>query len=486
MLSTRGLTADALGLRWLPPMTRPAIPLHLVACAAATLTGLTVLGMALAGPVLGVVAGGALALAWLVIARPRQAVALWMFAGPTLAGMISALFPGNAVALTPDRAIGLGLGLLALVGMLAGRGKPLDLIERLWLGFGGVCLVSLLMTGGSPQFFGGMRADLTFLVLGYGLPAAGYFVSRRLAGDEPGARALLWSIALVGVVLALTGVLQVGASTTVFQSDRYLATTKDRAVGTVSSPGEYGLMLIAGICATTVLTLRMGGIARATTGAVLGLMLVALVLCKTRVFLGCGMAAAVVLGWRIPALRRGLLIGGGAILAIVVVAVPFLVDMAALERRMTELGPLYNRIALSSTAANAVVHNPIVGVGFGRNSFLLNKADYLTSMLGVPTYWAMSNVGVPHCEVLHLLFMVGLVGTIPWLMIWCHSLKKAHATPRDGSLESDLAAVALACMASFLLTGLTLDTGMMYLSSLQMWVLLGVLAGMRDRRLGLA
>lgn len=179
-------------------------------------------------------------------------------------------------------------------------------------------------------------------------------------------------------------------------------------------------------------------------------------------------------------LRRWLLLGGTVALGLSLAVIPWVVDMASLEKRLTEAEPLYNRIALGATAIDGILHHPVAGLGSGRYRFLTCKKDHLTSAFGVPTMWAMAGVGVPHSELLHLLFLVGLLGFIPWIMAWRHGLHPAWSSRDDGDGTHDPATVALAMAATFLFTALTLDTGLLYFASLQMWVVLGVLAGARS------
>jgi len=423
-----------------------------------------------------------------VLLRPAHAIGLWLFSGPLLAGIIAGLLGGGVPALTPDRVVGASLVAFATVLLLARRTVGLDRIEWVWILFGFISLLSLMRAGASPSLpgvtgpTGGVKSDIVFLILAYGLPACGYFAARRLAADGDSARTVLRWLACTGALLALAGIVQSITGTSAFASERYAATTDQRAVGTMSSPAEFGLIL----CATTVAALmtavdgrgawRLLGVGAAALG------LIAIVLSRTRAaWLGALIAVGVVY-WALPRMRAAV-IGGFMAMALLIAAIaPFVIDLDQLAKRATEKEPIYNRIALGVTAINGIASNPVLGVGFGRWSFMAHKKEYIASAFGVPGYWALYGVGVPHSEPLHILWLVGFVGLVPWLLAWIWAMRSARTAARSHSpFVRTWGVVALAQGAVFLFTALTLDSGLLYFASLQVWVCFGVLAGLIEQ-----
>jgi O-antigen ligase len=99
-----------------------------------------------------------------------------------------------------------------------------------------------------------------------------------------------------------------------------------------------------------------------------------------------------------------------------------------LTERILDPGPLYNRLALWATAANMVLHNPLLGVGFGRTSFAEHAPDYLTNFGEVDASWAIG-VGVPHNEFLH----IGTLLALPAVLLFAALLWYCTKTLVSGS-----------------------------------------------------
>jgi len=463
---------------------RPLVPLAATMAGVGALGGLLALAIAggawvVAIGLLGVLAGGVLVLRW-----PRAAFLGVLLTGPTIAGLVSGIDAGGIPVLTPDRAI-LAALVVATAFRVARRPErwlPSGSIDRPMLAFLGICLVSLLVSGGSLAVRGGMRQDLVFLAQGYGIPAVCFLLARNLLGDAAGVRALSAALLVVGSLVALSGLAQTLGGVEWFASGRYAASHGERAGGTLPSSGEFGLVV------NLAATIAIHGLLRGATGArrvVLGVlvvvMILALVLAKTRaIWLGFAFSLAL-LAWFEPPLRRPLLLLSVVLGVVGALALPLVVDLEAMQKRMAEPEPIYNRVALSTTALNMIAHHPLTGIGFARFGFVDQKVDYLASAFGVPEYWAQP--GVPHCEPLHILVLVGLIGFIPFALVIMRSWRLCATAVRwPASPERDFGVVAAIALAVFMLVGMTLETGFYQFASVQLAVVLGALDGLRCAR----
>ena len=81
------------------------------------------------------------------------------------------------------------------------------------------------------------------------------------------------------------------------------------------------------------------------------------------------------------------------------------------------------------------VHHPVLGVGFGADAFVQNRTAYFASFGPVTAEWA-AEAGPPHNDLLHLLVMMGLAGTIPYVLVWVAAVK---LTRRPGTVRGEAA-----------------------------------------------
>ena len=147
---------------------------------------------------------------------------------------------------------------------------------------------------------------------------------------------------------------------------------------------------------------------------------------------------------------------------------------AAVDVRIRDEEPIYNRVAVYATALNMIAHRPLFGFGFGAHTFEQWRDPYYTSCCGVPAVWA-EGCAVPHNELLNALVLLGAVGLAVYLALlrelW-RLLSSARAT-LDGRAAT-LAAATQSCFVLLVIAGQLHD--MMYQS--QALVLFFFVAGL--------
>lgn len=460
------------------------------------LGGLIVAASISATPLLGVaMALGAAALCVGLFA-PEALVLAWIATGPTLSTWLD-FRVGPLPAVTPDRAV-----LALLLSVLAWRWlrrtrTPLPL-GRLELLMGWLLLfaaASAIAGGGSYETNlalnkisdGSLKLDFIFLAIGYGLPFLGFFLTKNLLYRESHLRWLLRTLIVVGVFVALTGILRHFTGIAFFTPTRLYVIHEGRATGTLTSAVEFGLVVGAPMLIAVVCLLRSRYVPeKLLLAAAVSIMAVAIVLAKTRaIWLGI-VVGLVIAALYEPQLRKRL--GAVALAATLALTIswPFISDSELVRNRVMDTAPIYNRVVTTATALNMFVHSPLIGFGFGRYTYDSEKWDYIVGVGGLSSYYAYAP-GVPHNEYMHILVLLGLVGFVPYIAILVLAWRTAarHYLGHFGSLgvRRDIALIFLAVFGLYLTVAFTIDYFGLGYASIQVYTLLGVVDGLRVRDL---
>ncbi len=379
--------------------------------AAATAQWIPFLGL------LGLAGGLTLVLRW-----PKPSFLLWLILGPTLFTWVGAVVGTGIPALTPDRML-----LVLLYAITAARWilqpatrLPVGRIEGACMTFGGMALVSAIVGGGSRINHtnpGGLWNDFVLLAQAYLIPFAVFYLAKNLLREDRYLNLLLHTITWTGLLVGAMGLFEFFTGIHLVRRFQVIQTTT-RAVGTLGGPVEFGMMINSSLITAILLLVRARDLLmRIFIAGALAVMVTSVVLSQSRsVWVGFVVSLAVISVFE-PRFRRPLAAGG--IMAVVGLAMawPLLAETEFLRYRVLQRSSIYNRVALSCTALNMIVHRPILGGGFGRYTFTNQKWPYLTSAFGVEQQFA-EDPGVPHNEYLHLLVMLGLVGFIPYFLIY--------------------------------------------------------------------
>jgi O-antigen ligase len=447
-----------------------------------------------ASPVMGLAVAGGAAVLCIGLFSPAALVLAWIGAGPTLSTWLD-VNVGPLPNLTPDRAL-----LLVLLSVTALRWLrrpwtrlPLGRIEQLMVCFLVVAAASAIAGGGTRQTnlavmsasSGSLKLDLVFLTLSYGLPFLAFFLTKNLLQDERHVRWLLRTFIAVGVFVAMTGILQYYTGITIFMPTRMEVIHEGRATGTMTSAPEFGLVVGIPLLIALICFLRSRYVPeRLPLAAVILFMGVAIVLSKTRtIWVGIVVGLAVAALYERGLRRRLAAVAITAALA-GAAAWPFVANSEFITGRVMDMTPVYNRVINTATAVNMFVHSPLVGFGFGRYTYDSEKWDYITGVGGVSPYYGFA-AGVPHNEYMHVLVLLGLMGSIPYgaILVLAWRMAARHYRTRFdlAGPRRDLALMFLSAFGLYLATALTVDAFAFGYASIQIYALAGALEGLRVR-----
>jgi O-antigen ligase len=429
---------------------------------------------------LGVLILFALLLVLAILAGPQLIAMLWLVGSPTVFGILNQGL--SAIPLvTMERLLFCVLAGIVAFRVIFKRSREYSLmpLEVFIIAFLLYALMSLLATTTSLT----VRQDLWFY-LQYAVPMLMFLLSRRIEWSEKGLQTLLAGLTVTGVLLALIGILQGLLGISLFTPEDQQVTSGHigRAHGTFSNSHTY----IASLFIFMNVTILQFGIYRdALLRFVLllamGVIAVAILLGQTRAPWG-GAAIALCIICLIDKDVRPMLVVSGAAVAIAGSVVMFLMidQLDNFFDRVTNLSTMAGRLAVWATAINMLVHNPLFGMGFGANSFLFNKAEYISGVGPLTQQYAVY-LAVPHNEYLHIAVLLGLPGIILFLLILVSLVRYMFAISRDSGNSSGRRRLALYVGATFiglLFNSLFSDTYLQDYFWMLTYFLAGLVAGM--------
>ena len=437
--------------------------------------------MASGNVALGIALLGTMIYYVMVLMGPQLLAAFWLLGQPTIFPFPNQVLKGVPF-ITMERAL-----LLTLIGLMVARmifvkteRNRLLRIEVLILIYLGYLLASLVITTTSAS----LRQDLWFFIQ-YLIPLSMFVVSRRIRWHERNITLLLVGMTGVGVFMGLIGMMQVLLGIDVFIAEYQTLTSghANRAHGAFSNAHTYTATLLIFF----VLTLYQYSLTRnklfrfLQLGAML-IMLVGIFLGQTRApWIGFALAMFIILV-RDRDVRNTLLLGGLLLVIAGIFALPFMFDhLEGLVERLTNLNTLGGRLAVWATAINMFAHNPIFGVGFGADSFLLNKPTYITGIGSLPQQAAVY-LAVPHNEYLHQAILLGITGLALFVMILRQALKLLFAIESDrnsGQSRQKLALYVASILIGLMFNSLFSDTFIQDYFWMLAFFLAGLVVGMR-------
>lgn len=368
---------------------------------------------------------------------------------------------------TVERLLFLVLLAILIAGTAVGvrQGGRLDKIEKASLIFLALMLfsMSLLWATVTPENW---RSDGALFLTGYCMPFGGYAIARRIDWTEKKVRWLLTAILANAAFLAFVGLVQYLFDVRVFNAT-YMETqhadeSYARGIGTFGASWEYGsvsavLMLIGFF----LLTYAKGAIHRLVLVGLIGAALISLLISLTRapmLAMAIGLVIMAMLDRSVRRISVPMMAMGtfGVLLAL-----PLILSSASVMERLTELSPIYNRLALYVTSVNMGLQNLLFGIGFGVRAFANAAPDYMISFGGVQANW-MIGVAVPHNEFLHIWVTCGLPALVIFVLIYMTTARDALVRARDQMatpFARRFAALVLGALAVHLFVMMTLDTG---------------------------
>jgi len=413
-----------------------------------------------------------------------------------IAGMAT-LFPlGNDALevvsiLTFDRIAFLAVLALSAVEVIR-RPRVLRHAGRVEAAFGaylGVVLLSWLSSLSEKSALDAKR-DGDLLLMCFAMPALAFAIARHGEWTHRQVRICAWVLfAGVGAYFVAVGFVQAFVDWSFLVPEAAWDVHRNRARGPFPNALPYSivlalLLLLAPFLAADGLPRRQ----RWWIGALGAALLEAFVLSRIRIVWAALATALSFVAFTGPPMRRtSLLMLSGLALAMFV-AYSGLDGRLALPRgalrvegfseRVLDAEPVYNRIAVYSTALNMIRHRPLFGFGVGSRTFRNLKAEYYTSCCGVSVQWAESS-DVPHNEILNLLVLMGVVGLLAYLgLVW--TLWRSLSLAQEPLPDPGEAALMTCVRAQFiLLVGTAVLHDTMYLAQAQ--VIFFFFAGLATR-----
>ena len=409
-----------------------------------------------------------------IVTSGRYILALvWMVGAPTLF-----VFPDrflNAIpAATSGRLLFVTIMGLLILGRVFKRLPPVRIhrVEWLMFAFLGIAGVSL-MTVLPRESFDMARINIAMYLQGYMMPLMAFYIARRID----------WSVA--GVFLACVATLQQFFDVTFFNPRHLQVINEGRASGTLGSSHEFGATLTALAIVSLYQALHLRNRTPAQIALFIfatGAILFGLLLTKTRgPWLGCLVGLVFVFVCD-PRSRRFLGLAGilGTLLGIVLV--PIFVDPDLWSSRIYELSPIYNRLTALATSVKAIVHNPLLGMGFTDNAFDYAKQHYLSDFGPVSSIWAR-NVGVPHNEFLNIGLLTGATGLVVYLLLLTTAHRTLRAQARDETASGhapSFAVYANAILLVYVFNALFIDFSLSSYFPILVFFLIGTAVAMRE------
>jgi O-antigen ligase len=157
-----------------------------------------------------------------------------------------------------------------------------------------------------------------------------------------------------------------------------------------------------------------------------------------------------------------------------------LVQWDTIERRLTDISPIYNRLALWGTALNMAAHNPVLGVGYGYRTFNDAKLEYLVQVGPSALARYALEPGVPHNEFLHVLATTGIVGFAAHAAViyqaWRLARRRRRADVPAGETASALPVYVQAMLLVYIVSGMFAELFYFKYFLTLIFFMLGVLA----------
>lgn len=410
-----------------------------------------------------------------MLVGPHLFVYLWLIGQPTFFVFINQVLK-NLPFVTMERIM-----LLVLLGMMIMRvvfvkikHPRLTHLEYLMIAYLSYALISLTMTTSSIK----IRLDLWFFMQ-YAIPMLMFIISSRIDWSERNIRMLLASFTLMGILLAVMGILQVFFGVGMFTADYQTVTGghMSRAHGAFTNAHTYSATLLIFF----ILTLLQYGLYRdslvrfALIAAML-FMTVGIILGQTRgPWLGFVLALFIVyLNDR--NIRTVMAIGGMTALIAGIIVLISMTGLGFLEDRVSNVGTIAGRITTWATAVNMIAHHPVFGVGFGSEAFILHKNEYLSGIGSLSAQNAV-HLGVPHNEYIHVAVQLGITGLLMFLGILYSLVRlmlRVHKDVENHSINRQLGAYTGAILIGLLFNSMFSDT---FLQD-YFWMLAFFLAGL--------
>jgi O-antigen ligase len=352
---------------------------------------------------------------WLFLQGSKILSYIWLLGPPTFFIFIDMVLH-NIPGITMERVMIATLGVKLCLDLVFNNSSQhrLTLLEGLMIVFCVYALISLIINTTEVSL-----VDDLWLLLQYAMAMASFVIGSRINLKETDVRRLLALLSLVGVYLAILGVLQT-LNMDIFGNvaQDLTAGHEGRALGPFNSAHTYSATLLI-ICVLTLwqYTFYRDPMIRTILIGMMFAMAIGIVLGQTRApWLGFAIVLLIIFIKDIK-VRPLLTIGAMVCIPIGLTIVIMMSDELVLFiKRALTISTMADRFVIWATAINMIIHNPIFGVGFTYDSFVSHKREYITSIGSLPEQFGVF-LNIPHNELLYVTVMLGIVGLILFVLI---------------------------------------------------------------------
>lgn len=413
---------------------------------------------------------------YIVIAliEPRHALLVWIVTAPFARFTYLDIDLGRGIPnLTLNRVMTAVLVVLVLAQVASGRRKALRLA---WVD---VFLLVFLVAGVAavPNSLMGLKSGLQYFFDLLVVPIAVYFLARILIRDGRDLRAVMISLVIVGLYLALLATReQITGDVWFYPEDRSVQYTRSirRVVALLGNPAYISLAIAMAMPWAWYLFLN----AKHHRGKLL-LVIVALAvgsyMCMNRSGWAALVAGLVVMAIFVKRFRRYFLVIAVAAAIVLSAYWVVVVSSTTVRERLQAQGPIEYRAEAWEVAFRMIKDYPVFGVGFENYQRFYRRYAHFDIYFRVdPT---------PHNTFLWVMLMGGLFAFIPFMLflvfigLFSLGMMRGGRVTADGATESELAGVFLAFLAAVLVPSLATDIFYGYYNNLLLFFVIGSFIG---------
>jgi O-antigen ligase len=413
---------------------------------------------------------------YLVIAviEPRHALMIWIATAPFARFTYLDIDLGSGIPnLTLNRVMTAVLVVLVLAQVASRRRQALRLA---WVD---VFLLVFLVAGiaSVPNSQMGLKSGIQYFFDLLVVPIAVYFLARMLIRDKRDLRAVMITMVIVGLYLALLATReQITGDVWFYPEDRSVQYTRSirRVVALLGNPAYISLAIAMAMPWAWYLFLNT----RSHRGK-LFLIIVALAvgsyMCMNRSGWAALVAGLVVMAIFVKGFRRYFVVI--AVAAAIVLSTYWVLVMSSttVRERLQAQGPIEYRAEAWEVAFRMIKDYPTFGVGFENyQRFYRRYAPFDIYFRVDPT---------PHNTFLWVMLMGGLFAFVPFMLFliaiasFSLGMLRGGRVTADGATESELAGVFLAFLAAVLVPSLATDIFYGYYNNLLLFFVLGSFIG---------
>jgi O-antigen ligase len=354
----------------------------------------------------------------------------------------------------------------------------ISVVELLMLGFTLVCLVSASKSNSLD------RVGFGFLLSAYFFPFFGYYLARSIMQNEKDVRSFFIIITFLSLYLSYVGICEQIYPDLVFPryivNPKYIISNVGRSVGPSLEPVGYGVGLVFCLLLSIYLFSKISNLLNITKMlALISILMapIAIFFTYTRSIWAGLILALFILFLFYP---RGKKIFG-SLLAILIIGFILIqtIQVSKTEgsaKDVVKRDTIYVRISMTKAGMKMFLDNPVFGVGYSQASKEFPR--YFTT---VGTSWVPDKGFLIHNTFVNILVELGLIGFVPFVLIFVYLIKDALLLSRRAIENRDISIIFLAACAAFIF--IAMANNMYYkFAHVLLFSMAGIVKGLLQRK----